>query len=107
MKFKHELDWVRVLDDKILIDIIDRGDKVWKGLIIPDDDFKERGIRPRKAQILACGPEADAEGLRPGDIVLIGSGDWTRKIMEATYDDGSKRGVWMTELDRVMGIFDE
>ena len=103
--FPHELTWVRALGDKVLVDIIDRGEKkTSSGIIVLDDDFKESGIRPRYAVVLASGPIAREDGLEPGDTVIILHGDWSRKIMDAEFDDGTKRGVWMTESSRILAV---
>lgn len=105
MPFRHEITWVRVLGNNVLVDLVDRGDNLTPGgIIIPDDDGKESGLRPRWAEVLASGPEARLDGIEPGDRVLIEQLSWSRKLMDATYDDGSKRPVWLTHSDKCLLI---
>ena len=49
------------------------------GLIILDDDGKDRGIHPRWAKVYAVGGENKLD-IKKGDWVLIEHGRWTRGI---------------------------
>ena len=63
----------------ILVTDIEKGDKLTKGgIILPDDDGKDRGIRARWAKVWKVGKNIDY--LIPGDWVLISHGRWTRAI---------------------------
>jgi hypothetical protein len=65
--------------DKVLVTNIESGNKLTRsGIIIPDDDGKERGIRPRWAQVYAVGREIT--DLVPGQWILISHGRWTRGV---------------------------
>lgn len=46
------------------------------GLIITDDDGKDRGIHARWAQVFAVGP--DQNDVKPGQWILIEHGRWGR-----------------------------
>lgn len=94
---------IRPIGDRILVDIIDRGQTKINGLIIPDDDFKERGIKPRRGVVLALGPKANNEGIQIGDTVLMGHGDWTRSF-DVPFTDGSLRRCWFTDESKVMMV---
>lgn len=105
-KFPHEITEIRVRKDYILVDITDRGAKVLdSGIILLDDDMSESGIRPRYAQVLAVGDEV--EGINPGDFVLLDHGDWTKKLFDHTFEDGTKRGVWMTSFEKCLMVSSE
>lgn len=79
---------VRAIRDKVLVTNIESGGKITTGgIIIPDDDGKERGIRARWAEIYAVGE--DVKDLSPGQWVLISHGRWSRGVDVAT-DDGKK-----------------
>lgn len=96
---------VRPTKKRVLIDIFDQGEKVTKsGIIVKDDDFNERGIRPRQAKVLAIG--TDVLDIKVGDVILVSHGDWTRKF-KAPFSDGKSRWVWATEEDRVLSLVDE
>ena len=58
---------------------IEEGEKRTKnGIIILDDNGKERGIRERWAQVYAKHPEIDE--IAVGDWILIKHGRWTRGV---------------------------
>lgn len=70
---------VRPVRGKVLVTNIENGSKLTLGgIIIPDDDGKERGIRPRWAEVHAVGE--DVNDLRPGQWILIAHGRWSRGV---------------------------
>lgn len=65
--------------DTVLVHNIEQGEKRTKhGIIITDDDGKERGIRERWAQVWA--KHEDVDEVSVGQWVLIKHGRWTRGI---------------------------
>lgn len=63
----------------VLVNNIEEGDKMTRGgIIILDDNGKERGIRERWAQIWA--KHEDIDDVDVGQWVLIKHGRWTRGI---------------------------
>jgi co-chaperonin GroES (HSP10) len=79
MKMKQTNKRVRPLRDKLLVHNMESGAKMTRGgIIIPDDDGKERGIRPRWAQVYAVG--SDIDDLKPGQWVLVAHGRWSRGV---------------------------
>ncbi len=74
-----ELKSIKPLHGKVLVHNIEQGEKVTRGgVIITDDDGKERGIRERWAQVYAIGPDVD--DLTVGQWILIKHGRWSRGI---------------------------
>jgi hypothetical protein len=70
---------IKALHDKVLVVNIENGGKITSGgIIIPDDNGKERGIRPRWAEIYAVG--SDITDLTPGQWILISHGRWSRGV---------------------------
>lgn len=70
---------VKALRGRVLVHNIEQGEKRSKGgVIILDDDGKERGIRERWAQIYAVGD--DVTDVTVGQWVLIKHGRWSRGI---------------------------
>ena len=49
------------------------------GIIIPQDDMKSQGIRPRWARVYALGPDYKGE-IEEGNWILVSHGRWTRGI---------------------------
>lgn len=60
----------------------DFGEKVLSsGIIIPNDDAKESGIRSRWFQVLSMGPRLQKhKDLKPGYWVIVKHGRWTNNI---------------------------
>lgn len=48
------------------------------GILLPNDDMKSSGIRPRWAKVYAVGPEQ--RDIKVGEYILISHGRWTRGI---------------------------
>ena len=48
------------------------------GIILPSDNGKSTGIRPRWGQVYAIGP--DQKDVQPGEWVCVAHGRWTRGI---------------------------
>lgn len=70
---------ITALKNKVLVTNIESGGQVTAhGIIIPDDDGKERGIRPRWAEVYAVGK--DVTDLKPGQWILISHGRWSRGV---------------------------
>lgn len=66
---------------KVLVTELERGTRTVNGIIIPADDGKSEGIRPRWAKVYAVGEDIEALGaIRVGQWILIENGRWTRMI---------------------------
>lgn len=74
------------LHDKVFVTDLERGPmKTKSGIIIPDDNMSERGIRPRWGKVYAVGP--DNVDIKVGEWILVEHGRWTDRI-ELDLDDG-------------------
>lgn len=77
---------IKALKGKLLVHNIEQGEKRTKGgIILLDDDGKERGIRERWAQVYAVGPDVD--DISVGQWVLIKHGRWSRGIKISVRDE--------------------
>lgn len=77
-----EIETLTALKGKVLVHNVEQGEKITRGgVIITDDDGKERGIRERWGQIYAVGPDVD--DLTTGQWILIKHGRWSRGISVA------------------------
>jgi co-chaperonin GroES (HSP10) len=82
---------------KVFVTDLESGETVTKGgLIITDDDMKNRGIRPRWARVWAVG--ADVQDIEVGQWVLVEHGRWTQKIT-LDFDDHTVN-VWSIEYPK-------
>lgn len=52
--------------------------KTKAGIIIPDDNMKNSGVRERWGKVWKVGPEVD--DLKPGEWILVKHGRWTEGI---------------------------
>lgn len=67
------------LKDSVVVHKMQFGERLSQaGLILPNDDMKSAGIRPRWARIYAVGP--DQTDLESGQWIYIAHGRWTRGV---------------------------
>lgn len=98
------------MPDVILAIDMDNGDHLTKsGLIITDDNGKDRGIRPRWATVYRVGE--NVTDVKSGDHILVEHGRWTHIIEVETDGVNLKvqridpKGIWLvadTRPDRDM-----
>lgn len=85
----------------VIVEDMHFGDEVTKGgIIITNDDGKDRGIKPRWAKIYAKGPE-NKEEYDVGDWVLVEHGRWTRGF-DLDDGQGNQKNLRMVEVDSIM-----
>ncbi len=83
--------------DKVFVTDLEHGEKLTRGgLIVMDDNMKDRGIRPRWARVWAIGP--DVKDLEVGHWILIEHGRWTQKIT-IEFDEGEVE-IWGVEYPK-------
>ena len=82
---KSKSKYITALRKKVIVTNIESGAQLTTGgIIIPDDDGKPSGIRPRWAEVYAVG--SDVDDLKPGEWILVSHGRWTRGIDIMTTD---------------------
>jgi len=95
---------LRAIRDRVIVEDMSVGETVTKaGIIIPDDDGKERGIRPRWGLVYRTGPEQ--YDIEPGQWVLVNHGRWTRGIKIKTID-GENKTIRMVDPDSILATSD-
>jgi co-chaperonin GroES (HSP10) len=75
------------------------------GIIIPNDDMKSQGIRPRWAQVYAIGPEFNSDELKVGNWICVAHGRWTRGI--EVEDEGGPKTLRRVDENDILLISDE
>lgn len=96
---------VKALKGKVLVTDLERGSRVVKGIIIPDDNGKSEGIRPRWGKVYSVG--YDITDIVPGQWILIENGRWTR-MLKVKEEDGTEIQLWGVEWPQsVMLVSDE
>lgn len=71
-RFQPLKDWVIVADMNF------EGRTLSSGIIIPGDNGRSQGVRPRWGQVYAIGPEQ--KDVRVGDWICVAHGRWTRGL---------------------------
>ena len=96
---------VRAIKDRVLVTNIESGARLTTGgIIIPDDDGKERGIRPRWAEVYAVGE--DVTDISVGQWVLVSHGRWSRGV--DIDNQGEKMTIRQVEYpDGILLVADE
>lgn len=96
---------VKALKNKVLVTDLERGARVVRGIIIPDDNGKSEGIRPRWGKVYSVGE--DVTEITPGQWVLVENGRWTR-MLKVRDEDGTEIQMWGIEWPQsVMLVSDE
>lgn len=96
---------IRPLRDKILVDQFKKGEQITRGgIIVLDDDGRDRGVRPRWAKVFAVGKEIDF--VHVGDWILIEHGRWSRE-MKLQDHDKTEFSLWSVDPYGILGIADE
>ena len=85
---------VKAMPGKVLVTDLERGSRMIGGIIIPDDNGKSEGIRPRWARVYSVG-EGVTE-ISPGQWILIENGRWTR-MLKVEDELGEEIQLWGVE----------
>ena len=73
------------LNDSIIVSDMSFDERITHGgIVLPNDDMKSSGIRPRWGKVYAVGPKQ--REIEVGQYILISHGRWTRGIK---IDDGN------------------
>lgn len=74
------------------------------GIIIPGDDGKNSGIRPRWGKVYAIGP--DQKDVQIGQWILVSHGRWTRGV-EIIDTSGKKSTIRKVDNNDILMVSDE
>jgi len=100
IKFKS----IKPIHDTIIVTDMDFDERITHaGVIIPYDDMKSSGIRPRWARVYAIGPTQ--KHVKVGDYVLVSHGRWTRGIK--IEDEAGEKIIRKVDPNDVLAISDE
>ena len=76
----NQITQLRALNDNVLVEdmVFKDARQLSSGIILPSDDGKSSGIRPRWGKVYAVGPEQ--RHVRAGQWVCVAHGRWTRGV---------------------------
>ena len=96
---------IKALKNKVLVSDLERGMRTINGIIIPDDNGKSEGIRPRWGKVYSVGEGVDE--IKEGQWILIENGRWTR-MLKVKDDAGNETQLWGVEWPQsVLLVTDE
>lgn len=100
----HKLKGLRALKDSVIVSDMAFDVRISTGgIIIPNDDMKSSGIRPRWAKVYAVGPEQ--MDIKVGQYILISHGRWTRGIK--IEDDAGEKTIRKVDTNDILMVSDE
>ena len=80
----YKIKALKPLNDTVIVSDMAFDERISQfGIVIPNDDMKSSGIRPRWGKVYAVGPEQ--KDIQIGQYILISHGRWTRGVK---IDDG-------------------
>jgi co-chaperonin GroES (HSP10) len=85
---------VKALPGRVLVTDLERGSRIVRGFILPDDNGKSEGIRPRWGRVHSVGE--GVKDIKVGQWVLTENGRWTR-MLKVKQDDGTELQLWGVE----------
>jgi len=96
---------IKPLRDLVFVEGMEFGERVSaSGIVLPSDNAKTSGIRPRWGKVWAIGPEQN--DVNVGEWILIEHGRWTRTV-EVDDSQGGVIEVRMIDNDAILVISDE
>jgi len=76
---RHKITKLKALGDSVIVsDMTFDQRQLSSGIILPNDDGKSSGIRPRWGQVYAVGPKH--RDVKPGQWICVAHGRWTRGV---------------------------
>lgn len=95
---------IRPIKEKIMVRDMNFDErKLSSGIVIPTDDGKSSGVRPRWAQVFAVGP--DQQDISVGQWICVAHGRWTRGTDIEI--NGEKVTVRMVDNNDILLVSDE
>ncbi len=107
MKFQYEPSKINTLTahhDTIIVSDMSFDARITNsGIILPGDDTKLSGIRPRWAKVYAIGPKQKSVSV--GQYVLIAHGRWTRGVK--IEDHEGEKTIRKVDPNEILMVSDE
>jgi co-chaperonin GroES (HSP10) len=75
------------------------------GILLPNDDMKSAGIRPRWGKIYAVGPQQTDPELVEGKWIMISHGRWTRGVN--IIDEEGEKTIRRVDINDILLVSDE
>ena len=100
----YKVNKLKALGDNVIVSDMEFDRRISVGgIIIPNDDMKNGGIRPRWGKVYAVGP--DQEDIKVGQYIMVAHGRWTRGLK--IEDETGEKTIRKVDLKDVLLISDE
>jgi co-chaperonin GroES (HSP10) len=100
IKFKS----IKPIHDTVVVCDMDFEERITSsGIVIPYDDMKSSGIRPRWARVYAIGPAQTT--VKVGQYVLVSHGRWTRGLR--IEDETGEKVIRKVDPNDILAVSDE
>ena len=103
MSFQYEAHKIKKLIplyDTVIVSDMSFDERISKsGIVIPIDDMKLSGIRPRWGKVYAIGP--NQKDIKVGQYILVSHGRWTRGITIED-EDGSEITIRRVDTNDIL-----
>lgn len=92
------------LDDAVIVTDMEFKERITTGgILLPNDDMKSSGIRPRWAKVYAVGP--NQKDIQIGQYILIAHGRWTRGFK--IEDNEGTKTLRKVDINDILLVSDE
>lgn len=82
----YETNGIQAIKDHVLVKGMEFNERITNGgIIVPSNDGKSEGIKPRWGEVIAVGPEQ--KDIAVGEWVLVEHGRWTRGMKMVVGDE--------------------
>lgn len=100
----YKVNKLKALGDNVIVSDMEFDQRISAGgIIIPNDDMKNSGIRPRWGKVYAVGP--DQKDIKVGQYIMVAHGRWTRGLK--IEDETGEKTIRKVDLKDVLLISDE
>lgn len=97
---------IRAIRDHVIVHEMKFDQKISKGgIILPNDDGKDTGIRPRWGKVYAVGPEQSEVSV--GQWILVSHGRWTRGIELQDDETEEAKTLRRVDINDILAVSDE
>jgi co-chaperonin GroES (HSP10) len=95
---------IKPLPSKLLVEDIMKGERRVGGIVVPNDDGRDTGIRPRWAKVYAVGDGIDDVSV--GEWILVEHGRWSRELKIS--EEENELSLWAVDYPNgVLMVSDE
>lgn len=100
----HKVSKLKALHDDVIVTDMQFDIRISAGgILLPNDDMKSSGIRPRCGKVYAIGPEQ--KEIKVGQYIMIAHGRWTRGLK--IEDEHGERIIRKVDTKDILLVSDE